>query len=96
VIKYNPWIIVFYAGDNDIAAAKKAEQVFGDYKKFVNLVKKELPNINKPPHYVETGRSIGPYFKLSKKLQLILIVSGDSKSESIIHRWNRHYQFSLY
>jgi len=44
VIKYNPWMIVLYAGDNDIAAAKKAEQVFGDYKKFVNLVKKELPN----------------------------------------------------
>lgn len=43
VLPYKPKVIVFYAGDNDIAAGKTAEQVFADYKKFVGLVQKQLP-----------------------------------------------------
>jgi lysophospholipase L1-like esterase len=43
VIKYKPQIIVFYCGDNDMAAEKNAERVFNDYKEFVRLVKKDLP-----------------------------------------------------
>jgi len=31
-------VIVFYAGDNDVAAGKNARCVFDDYKKFVKLV----------------------------------------------------------
>jgi lysophospholipase L1-like esterase len=44
VLPYKPRVIVFYAGDNDIAAGKNAEQVFNDYKKFVQLVHQRLPN----------------------------------------------------
>lgn len=43
VLPYKPKVIVFYAGDNDIAAGKGADQVFEDYKKFVELVHKKLP-----------------------------------------------------
>lgn len=43
VLPYKPKVIVFYAGDNDIAGGKTAEQVFDDYKKFINLVQKQLP-----------------------------------------------------
>ena len=32
VMKYKPSKIVFYAGDNDIAAGKTADQVLKDYK----------------------------------------------------------------
>jgi len=43
VLPYEPKVIVFYAGDNDVAAGKSARRVFEDYKKFVNLVHKKLP-----------------------------------------------------
>lgn len=43
VLPYKPGVIVFYAGDNDIAAGKSAEGVAGDYRKFVTLVHAQLP-----------------------------------------------------
>ena len=43
VLRYEPKVIVFYAGDNDVAAGKTARRVFDDYKKFVKLVHAELP-----------------------------------------------------
>lgn len=43
VLPYKPRVIVFYAGDNDIAAGKDAQRVFDDYKKFVALVHEKLP-----------------------------------------------------
>ncbi len=43
VIPYRPKLIVLYAGDNDIAAGKSPEQVFGDFKQFVQVVRKSLP-----------------------------------------------------
>lgn len=42
-IPYAPRIIVFYAGDNDIAVGKSAETVFEDYKTFVGLIHEALP-----------------------------------------------------
>ena len=43
VIKHAPAVVVLYAGDNDIAAGKDAEQVFEDYKAFVAKVHDALP-----------------------------------------------------
>ncbi len=43
VLRYKPRVIVFYAGDNDVAAGKNARRVYDDYKKFVKLVHTELP-----------------------------------------------------
>jgi len=43
VLRYEPKVIVFYAGDNDVAAGKNARRVFDDYKKFVKLVHTRLP-----------------------------------------------------
>lgn len=43
VIKHAPAVVVLYAGDNDIAAGKDAEQVFEDYKAFVARVHDALP-----------------------------------------------------
>jgi len=44
VKKYQPQIIVFYAGDNDIAAGKSIDQVVSDFKKFMQKVKTDLPS----------------------------------------------------
>jgi lysophospholipase L1-like esterase len=43
VLRYEPKVIVFYAGDNDVAAGKSAQRVFDDYKKFEKLVHEKLP-----------------------------------------------------
>jgi len=43
LLPYKPRVIVFYAGDNDIAAGKSAGRVFDDYRRFVDLVHQRLP-----------------------------------------------------
>ncbi len=43
ILLYKPRVIVLYAGDNDIAGGKTPQQVFEDYKQFVGLVRKSLP-----------------------------------------------------
>jgi lysophospholipase L1-like esterase len=43
IVKHHPRLIVFYAGDNDIAAGKSAEQVQVDFRAFVSKVRASLP-----------------------------------------------------
>ena len=43
IAKYQPRIIVFYSGDNDINAGKKPEQVAADFQALVAFVQKTLP-----------------------------------------------------
>jgi lysophospholipase L1-like esterase len=43
ILKSRPRVIVFYAGDNDIAAGKTPGQVSDDFRAFADLVHRELP-----------------------------------------------------
>jgi len=43
VLPYRPKLIVFYAGDNDIAGGKSPNRVLEDFKAFVAKVRGELP-----------------------------------------------------
>jgi len=43
VLPYKPKVIVFYAGDNDIAAGKNPKRVFDDFREFVKLIHNHLP-----------------------------------------------------
>jgi len=43
VVPYQPRLIVFFAGDNDLGAGKTPERVFDDFKAFAVTVRKELP-----------------------------------------------------
>jgi lysophospholipase L1-like esterase len=43
VLPYKLKLIVFYAGDNDIASGKSAQQVLEDFKRFVEMVTEILP-----------------------------------------------------
>jgi lysophospholipase L1-like esterase len=45
VLPYEPRVIVFYAGDNDVAAGKSAERVRADFRSFVALVHAALPEV---------------------------------------------------
>jgi lysophospholipase L1-like esterase len=43
VLPYRPKLIVFYAGDNDVAGGKSAQRVLDDYLRFTRLVHARLP-----------------------------------------------------
>jgi lysophospholipase L1-like esterase len=43
IFPYQPRLIVFYAGDNDLAAGVSVEQVVADYRAFVEKVHARLP-----------------------------------------------------
>jgi lysophospholipase L1-like esterase len=45
VIPYHPRRIVFYAGDNDVAAGRKPEEVRDDFRRFVEKVRRALPGV---------------------------------------------------
>ena len=45
VLKYKPSIIVVYEGDNDIVAGKNPAEILRDYQKFVQKVRKSLPDV---------------------------------------------------
>lgn len=45
VAPYNPRIIVFYAGENDVNDGLTPERVTEDYKKFSQLVRQKFPNV---------------------------------------------------
>jgi lysophospholipase L1-like esterase len=45
VLPYKPKVIVFYAGDNDIAGGKSAQRVADDYRRFVAIVHAKLPDV---------------------------------------------------
>lgn len=44
VLRYDPSVIVFYAGDNDVEAGKGADQVLADYEAFVRTVSDVNPS----------------------------------------------------
>ena len=43
VVPHRPKYLFFYEGDNDLNAGKSVEDVFSDYKTFIEMVKKQLP-----------------------------------------------------
>src|SRR5437868_4286386 len=43
VIPYKPKLVLIYAGDNDIASGKPPQEVFDDFKQFVQKIKQALP-----------------------------------------------------
>ncbi|MCB0282662.1 MAG: hypothetical protein KDF60_08805 [Calditrichaeota bacterium] len=44
--KYNPAIIVFYAGDNDVAAGMDVDTVYNDFVRFYNRVENDFPAVD--------------------------------------------------
>lgn len=45
IIPYHPRQILFYAGDNDLAAGKTPEQVLAEFQDFVKKVRAALPDV---------------------------------------------------
>ncbi len=81
VLPYKPRLIVFYAGDNDIAAGKSPEQVLKDYREFVKIVHGKLSRV--PIVYMSikpSGSRWSLWPKMAKANQLISDFSvGDTR-----------------
>lgn len=45
IAPYDPSVIVFYCGDNDIADGKTVEQVFEDYRELVKRILQDKPSV---------------------------------------------------
>jgi lysophospholipase L1-like esterase len=45
VVQYHPKLVVFYAGDNDIAEGRTATQVLTDFQAFVDRLRRDLPHV---------------------------------------------------
>ena len=43
IVRYQPRLIVFYAGDADVAGDKNADQIAQDYRAFISLIHGKLP-----------------------------------------------------
>lgn len=46
VLKYEPKVVVFYAGENDIVGRKSSDRVFEDYKQFVESVMSQIASVD--------------------------------------------------
>lgn len=46
IAPYHPSVIVLYAGDNDVAAGKPADQIFDDYKQLSDQIIEEFPDVS--------------------------------------------------
>ncbi|WP_442483647.1 SGNH/GDSL hydrolase family protein [Aeoliella sp. SH292] len=66
VLKHKPRLILVYAGDNDIANGKTAEQVADDFAKLVEIVHKDLPDTRIA--YIAIKPSLSRW-KLADKMQ---------------------------
>lgn len=45
VVPYHPKLIIFYAGDNDVAEGRTPRQVIDDFEAFVAHVRRDLPHV---------------------------------------------------
>ena len=81
VLPYAPKVIVFYAGDNDIAAGKKsAERILADYQAFTKLVHASLPATRIIFISIKPSRSRWPLWPvMSEANRMIRDFSGKDK-----------------
>lgn len=66
LLRHKPSRIVMYAGDNDIARKKSAEDVVNDFKKFEKLIHEQLPETE--IYYISIKPSISRW-KLSDEMK---------------------------
>jgi lysophospholipase L1-like esterase len=72
VIPYAPSKIVFYAGDNDIAAGRSARRVLEDFQAFVEKVRKPLPNVRIYYVSIKPSASRAKFWDEAKKANALI------------------------
>jgi lysophospholipase L1-like esterase len=72
VLPYKPKVIVFYAGDNDIAAGKSPKRVFDDFRKFVKFIHNSLPKTHIIFISIKPSLSRWSFWPIAKKANLMV------------------------
>lgn len=78
VLPYKPRAIVFYAGDNDIAAGKSPERVAADYGNFCDIVQSKLPGT--PIIFISIKPSLARWSKWPAMREANRLIEDYSKS----------------
>lgn len=77
IFPYEPKMIFFRAGGNDLAAGKSPEQVFADFKEFLDVVHAKMPGIDVA--YIALNPSIVRWSQSDKEKALNAMVGELSK-----------------
>jgi len=81
VEKYQPQLIIFYAGDNDVAAGKKPEQVFADFREFLTMVQDDFPRTNVVYLPIKPSTSRWKFWEIMQKAnQMIETYAAENKN----------------
>lgn len=83
VTPYKPRVIVFYSGDNDIAAGKTADRVADDFAEFVRRVHEKLPGT--PIVVISTKPSIQRWKLIETIREANARVAAMSKDDPLLH-----------
>lgn len=83
VAKHKPRLVVFYAGDNDIANGKSSEQVHQDFQAFIEKFKTELPKANLL--YISIKPSIARWHLADKMREANKLIEDDGNRRPHFH-----------
>lgn len=78
-IPYRPRLIVFYAGENDLASGKTPEQVLADYRLLVEKLHEQLP---------ETGVV---FISIKPSLFLAHLLADIRRTNLLVKNWSQQY-----
>jgi lysophospholipase L1-like esterase len=79
VLPYRPRVIVFYAGDNDIAAGKTPQQVLADFQSLVRKVRAALPTTRIV--YVAIKPSLARWRLIEKMRQANRLIQAEAQTD---------------
>jgi lysophospholipase L1-like esterase len=82
IVKYNPRLIVFYAGDNDVNSGKSAEQVHVDFAAFVAEVRKSLPKT--PIVFISIKPSISRWDQRETQREANRLIAADCEKDETL------------
>lgn len=79
VTRHKPRAVVFYAGDNDIAAGKSAEQVHEDFREFLKKVRQSLPET--PVIFITIKPSLARWKLRDAMQEANRLIAGETRSD---------------
>jgi lysophospholipase L1-like esterase len=83
VLRYEPRLIVLYAGDNDLAAGKTPERVHADFRAFVQTIRKAQPTT--PIAYICIKPSLRRWQLIDKIRKANALIEAECKKGKDLH-----------
>jgi len=72
VLACQPKVVVFYSGNNDIAASKSAERVMADYRRFIQVIRARQPGVRLIFLAINPSRSRWKFWPEMKKANALV------------------------